>query len=57
MEELKKKEADGIFVFGGGCIEDRFIPKLKEMGITEIFGSKTPLKEIVDHVFDMAKNR
>ena len=57
MEELKKKEADGMFVFGGGCIEDRFKPKLKEMGITEIFGSKTPLKEIVDHVVDMAKNR
>ena len=57
MEKLKKKEAEGIFVLGGGCIEDRFKPKLKEMGITEIFGSKTPLKEIVDHVIDMAKNR
>lgn len=57
MEELKKKEAEGIFVLGGGCIEDRFKPRLKEMGITEIFGSKTPLKEIVDHVIDMAKNK
>jgi methylmalonyl-CoA mutase C-terminal domain/subunit len=57
MKELKKKEAEGIFVLGGGCIEDRFKPRLKEMGITEIFGSKTPLKEIVDHVIDMAKDK
>ena len=42
MELLKEKGADDIIVWGGGIIPEEDIPKLKEVGIKEIFlpGSK-----------------
>ena len=42
MELLKEKGADDIIVWGGGIIPEEDIPKLKAVGIKEIFlpGSK-----------------
>jgi len=38
MELLKERGIEDILVLGGGIIPDEDIPKLKEVGIAEIFG-------------------
>jgi methylmalonyl-CoA mutase C-terminal domain/subunit len=48
MEELKKRQATDIVVFGGGIIPDEDIEELKKLGVAEIFTPGTPLQEIVD---------
>jgi methylmalonyl-CoA mutase, C-terminal domain len=48
VEELKKREATDIIVFGGGIVPDDDIAELKQNGVAEIFTPGTPLHEIVD---------
>ena len=48
IEELKKRQAEDIVVFGGGIIPDEDIAELKELGVAEIFTPGTPLQDIVD---------
>jgi methylmalonyl-CoA mutase C-terminal domain/subunit len=50
LDLLKKEEADDIVVFGGGVIMDYDIPKLKEMGVAEIFPPDTPTSEAIEFV-------
>ena len=47
VEELQKKEATDIVVFGGGIIPDEDIVELKKRGVAEIFTPGTPLEGIV----------
>ena len=47
MEELKKREATDIVVFGGGIVPDEDITELKKQGVAEIFTPGTPLEQIV----------
>ncbi|HEX6351094.1 MAG TPA: cobalamin B12-binding domain-containing protein [Candidatus Dormibacteraeota bacterium] len=47
IEELKKREATDIVVFGGGIIPDDDIAELKKLGVAEIFTPGAPLEEIV----------
>ena len=48
VEELKKKKAEDITVFGGGIVPDEDIEALKKIGVAEIFTPGTPLQQIVD---------
>lgn len=48
LEELKKRQATDILVFGGGIIPDEDIAELKRLGVSEIFTPGTPLQDIVD---------
>ncbi len=57
LELLKERGADDIVVCGGGIIPDDDIPKLKALGIKEIFGPGTPLDEIVRWVEENVKPR
>jgi methylmalonyl-CoA mutase C-terminal domain/subunit len=50
VELLKEKGADDIVVFGGGIIPEEDIPKLKEVGIREIFPPGTSIEETVNWV-------
>jgi methylmalonyl-CoA mutase C-terminal domain/subunit len=47
---LKKKHAEDIFVFAGGIIPKRDIPKLKKMGVLEIFTPGAGTSEIIQFV-------
>jgi methylmalonyl-CoA mutase, C-terminal domain len=47
IDELKKREATDIIVFGGGIVPDEDITALKKAGVAEIFTPGTPLEEIV----------
>jgi methylmalonyl-CoA mutase C-terminal domain/subunit len=47
VEELKRRKATDIIVFGGGIIPDDDIASLKKRGVEKIFTPGTPLQEIV----------
>src|SRR5215831_9772533 len=47
VEELKRRQATDIVVFGGGIIPDDDIAELKKLGVAELFTPGTPLQQIV----------
>ncbi len=47
IEELKKRNATDIVVFGGGIIPEDDIAELKKQGVAELFTPGTPLQDIV----------
>jgi methylmalonyl-CoA mutase C-terminal domain/subunit len=57
MELLKERGVEDIVVCGGGIIPDDDIPKLKAMGVKEIFTPGTPLHKIVEWVKENVKPR
>jgi methylmalonyl-CoA mutase C-terminal domain/subunit len=46
MEELKVRGMDEILVFGGGVIPDADARKLREQGVSEVFGPGSSLRAI-----------
>jgi len=48
IEELRKRDATDIVVFGGGIIPDEDIAELKQLGVAELFTPGTPLQHIVE---------
>jgi len=50
LELLKKEKLDDVLVLVGGIIPDRDIPKLKELGVSEIFQPGVSTVDIVDYV-------
>jgi methylmalonyl-CoA mutase C-terminal domain/subunit len=57
IELLKANEAGDVMVIGGGIIPEEDIPKLKKLGIKEIFLPGTSLDKIVGWVKDNVKPR
>jgi methylmalonyl-CoA mutase C-terminal domain/subunit len=57
LELLKANKADDVMVVGGGIIPEEDVPKLKKLGIKEIFLPGTSLDTIVDWVRDNVKPR
>ncbi len=47
---LEEKEMNDTRVILGGTIPPADIPKLKEIGVKEVFGPGTPIKNIIDTV-------
>ena len=52
IDLLKENKANDVMVIGGGIIPEEDIPKLKGLGIKEIFLPGTPLQNIVGWVRD-----
>ena len=50
MELMKKESLDDVLVVIGGIIPDQDIPKLKALGVGEIFQPGASLEEIVTYV-------
>ena len=57
MQLLKEKGVKDVMVFAGGIIPDEDVPKLKAIGIKEIFGPGTPTDVIVKFVTENAPKR
>jgi len=57
LELLKDRGADDVMVIGGGIIPEEDIPKLKTLGIKEIFLPGTSLDNIVGWVRDKVSPR
>lgn len=50
IELLREQGADDILVFCGGTIPKDDIPKLKEMGVGEVFTPGTPTRKAIEYV-------
>lgn len=50
MSMLKENNLDHVLVIVGGVIPDQDIPKLKDLGVAEVFLPGSPLKDIADYV-------
>jgi methylmalonyl-CoA mutase C-terminal domain/subunit len=50
MRLLKEQDAEAIIVFAGGIIPEQDIPKMKALGIREIFLPGTPTAAAVDAI-------
>ena len=50
LDLLKQNKAEDIRIFGGGIIPDDDIPKLKGMGVTEIFTPGSSTQDIVQWI-------
>lgn len=57
MEELRKTNAEDIPVVVGGVIPPADIPKLKAMGIKEVFPAGSPVERAVEYVKSLASAR
>ena len=51
MELLHQQGQENVSVLVGGIIPDEDVPRLKELGVVEVFGPGTSTKTIVDAVF------
>jgi len=45
MQLLKEKGMTDVLVIAGGTIPEEDVPKLKEIGVKEVFPPRTPLKK------------
>jgi methylmalonyl-CoA mutase C-terminal domain/subunit len=50
MQLKRENRLDDMLIFAGGIIPDQDVPKLKEMGVAEIFPPGSSLDEIVTFV-------
>ncbi len=50
MDLLRGKGADDVVVFGGGIIPQDDVPRLKEMGVAEVFLPGTPTGTAIDWI-------
>lgn len=57
VELLKENDANDILVFCGGTIPKEDIPKLKELGVGEVFTPGTPTSKVVEYVREAASVR
>ncbi len=49
MQKLRKAEADNIHVVLGGIVPPSDLPKLRGLGVVEVFSPGTTLGKIVHH--------
>ncbi len=57
VEELKKRGADDIVVFGGGIIPDADFDRLKAAGVRGVFTPGTSLEAIIEWVRENVRPR
>jgi methylmalonyl-CoA mutase, C-terminal domain len=50
MELLKEREVDDIVVLGGGVIQEDDVPKLKAIGVREVFNAEASTQELIDGI-------
>jgi methylmalonyl-CoA mutase cobalamin-binding domain/chain len=50
IELLKEQEAQDVLVTVGGTIPNQDIPKLKELGVAEVFTPGAPTQGIIDFI-------
>jgi methylmalonyl-CoA mutase C-terminal domain/subunit len=50
MQLLKEKRGPQVQVIAGGIFPEKDIPRLKDIGIAEVFLPGTPIKKIVDWI-------
>jgi len=49
-DKKKKEKLDDVLVLVGGIIPDQDIPKLKDLGVSEVFQPGVSTKDIIEYV-------
>jgi methylmalonyl-CoA mutase C-terminal domain/subunit len=57
VDLLRAKGADDVVVFGGGIIPQDDVPRLKEMGVAEVFLPGTPTGTAIDWIRTNVRRR
>jgi methylmalonyl-CoA mutase cobalamin-binding domain/chain len=57
MELMKKEKLDDVLVLVGGIIPDQDIPKLKSLGVSEVFQPGVSTEDIIEYVRQNAGKR
>jgi methylmalonyl-CoA mutase C-terminal domain/subunit len=57
MSLLREKGLDDVLVLVGGIVPDADIPKLKALGVGEVFLPGTPMREIVEFIAAHVRSR
>jgi methylmalonyl-CoA mutase C-terminal domain/subunit len=50
LELMRERDMNDVILFGGGIIPEDDIPKLKEVGVGEIFLPGTSTQEIIEYI-------
>ena len=50
MEELRSRGLDDVLVVAGGTIPRADVTEIKQMGVGEVFGPGTSLRDIVEYI-------
>lgn len=50
MEELRNRGLDDVLVVAGGTIPKADVAEIKQMGVGEVFGPGTSLRDIIDYI-------
>ncbi|MFN2459785.1 MAG: cobalamin B12-binding domain-containing protein [Candidatus Velthaea sp.] len=50
MQLLREREVDDIAVVGGGVIQENDIPKLKALGVRDVFNAEASTQELIDGI-------
>ena len=57
INKMKERGLDDVLIVIGGVMPDQDVPKLKEIGVSEVFLPGTPLKDITDFVMEWNNRR
>jgi len=57
IEELRRRGAENMVVFGGGIIPEEDVPRLKEQGVAELFTPGSSTQQIAEWVHQHVKPR
>lgn len=57
LDLLREKGMDDVILFGGGIIPEDDKPKLKELGVGEVFLPGTSTEEIIKYIRENVKER
>jgi methylmalonyl-CoA mutase C-terminal domain/subunit len=50
VELAREQGMDDVIIFGGGIIPDEDIPRLKELGVSEVFTPGARMEEIIEFI-------
>ncbi|MBO0721946.1 MAG: cobalamin B12-binding domain-containing protein [Blastocatellia bacterium] len=57
LDLLREKGMDDVILFGGGIIPEDDTPRLKELGVGEVFLPGTSTEEIIKYIRENVKER
>jgi methylmalonyl-CoA mutase C-terminal domain/subunit len=57
LDELRKRGLDDVVIWAGGIIPETDVPRLREMGISAIFGPGSPTTETIEFLRRMDEGR
>jgi methylmalonyl-CoA mutase C-terminal domain/subunit len=50
VELAREQGLDDVIIFGGGIVPDEDIPRLKEIGVTEVFTPGARMEDIIEFI-------